>query len=171
MTFFIFKHLPLATATFEANSVKICANKQMRKSNNKNGRSLRLDKYVPNRADMPDSLPPLARAKPPPSKKIKLHGMFALTYFHVIKLGVVACGSLSGFAQKNHSQFQLAGNMNRAMTMKMAGVASPIFVFVINSAHPVMNPNRIKYENAVFSLENGAFTWCTQEEQSHWQQE
>lgn len=66
--------------------------------------------------------------------------MLLLMYFHVIKLGVVCFGKSSGFPLKNLNQFQLAGNMKRAITIKMAGVASPTFVLVINSAHPVMNP-------------------------------
>lgn len=137
----IIQKLPFATATFEANSVKICANRQIKNNIAKNGRSLKLDKYVPNMADIPDSLPPRAKANPPPNKKIKLHGTFALMYFHVIKLGVVAFGNSSGLPPlQNFNQFQLAGNMNNAITMKMAGVASPILVFVINSAHPVMKP-------------------------------
>lgn len=132
----------MATATLDANSVTTCANKQITKSNTKKGKSERPDKYVPNIADIPDSLPPRAKAKPPPNKKINDHGIFVLMYFHVIKLGVVAFGKSSGFPVKNLSQFQLAGNMNNAITIKIAGVASPIFVFVINSAHPVMNPTQ-----------------------------
>lgn len=132
--------LPLATATFEANSVNTWANKQIRNNNAINGKSFKSDKYVPNIADIPDSLPPRARANPPPNKKISDHGILALIYFHVIKLGVVSFGKSSGFPLKNLNQFQLAGNMNRAITMKIAGVASPILVFVINSAHPVMKP-------------------------------
>ena len=131
---------PLATATLDANSVNTCANKQIKKSNNKKGKSERPDKYSPNIADIPDSLPPRAKAKPPPNKKINDHGIFELMYFHVIRLGVVAFGKSSGFPLQNLSQFQFAGNINNAITMKMAGVASPIFVFVINSAHPVMKP-------------------------------
>lgn len=113
-----------------------------------NGRSLKLDKYVPSIADIPDSLPPRASANPPPSKKIKLHGILALMYFHVIKLGVVAFGKSSGLLPlQNFSQLQLAGNMNNAITTKMAGVASPTFVLVINSAQPVMKPMQITSEN------------------------
>lgn len=142
------QELPLATATLEANSVKIWANKQIRKRINMNGRSLKLDKYVPSIADIPDSLPPRARANPPPSKKIKLHGILALMYFHVIKLGVVAFGKSSGLLPlQNFSQLQLAGNINNAITTKMAGVASPTFVLVINSAQPVMKPMQITSEN------------------------
>lgn len=113
-----------------------------------NGRSLKLDKYVPSIADIPDSLPPRASANPPPSKKIKLHGILALMYFHVIKLGVVAFGKSSGLLPlQNFSQLQLAGNINNAITTKMAGVASPTFVLVINSAQPVMKPMQIASEN------------------------
>lgn len=93
-------------------------------------------------ADIPDSLPPFANANPPPNKKIKLQGIFELMYFHVIKLGVAAFGNLSGLLPlQNRNQLQSAGNMNNAITMKIAGVASPIFVFVINSAQPVKNPS------------------------------
>lgn len=59
----------------------------------------------------------------------------------MIKLGVVAFGNSSGLPPlQNLSQLQLAGNMNNAITMKMAGVASPTLVFVIISAHPVIKP-------------------------------
>lgn len=136
------KILPFATATFDANSVKTCAKRQIKNNNIKNGKSFKLDKYVPNMADMPDSFPPRASANPPPNKKINDHGMFWLMYFHVIKLGVVAFGSSSGFPPQNFNQFQLAGSMNKAITMKIAGVASPIFVFVINSAQPVKKPSK-----------------------------
>lgn len=136
--------LPLATATFDANSVNICANKQIRNNKTIVGKPLRPDNASPNISAMPEALPPFANANPPPSRKIKLHGIFALIYFHVIKLGVVAFGSLSGrLPQQNFNQFQLAGNMNNAITMKIAGVASPIlitFLLTISSAHPGKNP-------------------------------
>lgn len=133
-----------------------------------NGRSLRLASEWPNMADMPDSLPPRARAKPPPSKKIKLHGILALMYFQVIRLGVVALGNSSGRPpRQKFNQFQLAGNMNNVMTMKMAGVASPILVFVINSAHPVKKPIvKLKFHfKSLLKLKPcNQFTWCTQKE-------
>lgn len=115
-----------------------------------NGTSLRLDNERPNMADIPDALPPFANANPPPNKKIKLHGIFELIYFHVIKLGVVALGNSSGLLPpQNLNQLQLAGNMNNAITIKMAGVASPIPQpgFVISSAHPGINPIcKIKFQ-------------------------
>lgn len=120
------------------------ANKQTRNSRRRNGRVERLASDAPSICDIPDVLPPLANAKPPPSKNIKLHGMFELMYFHVIKLGVVALGSLSGLApEQKFNQLKLAGNMNNAITMKMAGVASPILNFVLStnsSAQPGKNP-------------------------------
>lgn len=109
-----------------------------------NGTSLRLESDLPSICAIPDAVPPFAKANPPPNRKIKLHGMLELMYFHVIKLGVVALGNLSGLApQQKFNQFQLAGNMNNAITMKIAGVASPILILVLStksSAHPVKNP-------------------------------
>lgn len=84
-------------ATFEANSVNICAKRQIKKSNNKKGKSFIPAKYVPSIFDIPDAFPPivfkikqvnnnlnykflmnspLANAKPPPRRKIKDHGTF-----------------------------------------------------------------------------------------------
>lgn len=132
--------ITFATATFDANSVKTCANRQIRNNSNKNGSVCRPARYVPSIADMPDSLPPRANANPPPSRKIKLHGTLAFTYFHVMRAGVVAFGRSSGFPLNIFSQPQLDGSMNKAITMKMAGVASPTLTFVINSAQPVIKP-------------------------------
>lgn len=89
-------------------------------SNKINGRSLRDAKCLPSIADIPDSLPPFANANPPPNKKINDHGILALIYFHVIKLGVVAFGNLSGFdPRQNLKNFQSAGSMNNAITLCM----------------------------------------------------
>lgn len=170
------RKLPLATATFEANSVNTWANKQIRNRSAINGKSFKLDKYVPNMADIPDSLPPRAKANPPPSKKINDQGMFALMYFHVIKLGVAAFGKSSGLPLKNFNQLQLAGNINSAITMKMAGVASPILVFVINSAHPVIKPAKYRtilviygdseycFSNEIWYKADWMLAWSSQEE-------
>lgn len=78
----------LATATFDANSVKICAVKHTINSRTIGGKSLRPTSELPNIADIPVFLPPSANAKPPPNKNIKPHGILEFTYFHVIKLVV-----------------------------------------------------------------------------------
>lgn len=156
----------LAMATFDVNSVNVWAAKQTMNSNTNGGKSFRPVREFPNIADMPDRLPPSANAKPPPNKKIKLHGTFALMYFHVMSPCDGAVGSLAvkwkfkkifvenftrfgfhiqGLLLKKFKHPQLAGIMNSAMTTKMAGVASLIFVFVNNSAQPVMKPGaRVK---------------------------
>lgn len=73
-----------AIATFDVNSVKVCAATQIINNSTNGGRSFRPTKEFPNIADIPDRFPPSANAKPPPNKKIKLHGTLALMYFHVI---------------------------------------------------------------------------------------
>lgn len=85
-------NMTLATAKFDVNSVRICAVKQIKSRTTMNGNSFIPVSDCPNIADMPESLPPRAKAKPPPSKKIKLHGTLALMYFQVIKLAVACVG-------------------------------------------------------------------------------
>lgn len=173
-----FFQLPLATATFDANSVKTWANKQIRNSKRIKFTSLRLANDLPSIDAIPDWVPPFAKANPPPNKKIKLHGMFVLMYFHVIKLGVVALGNLSGLApQQNFNQSQLAGNMNNAITMKIAGVASPILILVLstnNSDHPVKNPiaweKKSRWNLCACVLLGVQVTWFTQKEQCNGEQ-
>lgn len=88
-------NMTLAMATFDVNSVSTCALRQIKNSTTKNGKALRPLSDWPNMADMPDTLPPRANAKPPPNKKIKLHGILALTYFQVMSAGDSLFGMLS----------------------------------------------------------------------------
>lgn len=62
------------------------------KSSSIGGKSLRPTSELPNIADIPDTFPPSASANPPPSKKIKLHGILALMIFQLINAGVGALG-------------------------------------------------------------------------------
>lgn len=89
-------NMTLATAKFDVNSVRICADRQIKNNTTMNGNDFIPVRECPNIADMPESLPPLANAKPPPNKKIKLHGTLALMYFQVIKLAVGCVGRDSG---------------------------------------------------------------------------
>lgn len=84
-----------AMATFDVNSVNVWAVIQTINSNNNGGKSFRPTSELPNIADMPDREPPSAKAKPPPSKKIRLHGTLVLMYFHVIRPAVGAVGKLA----------------------------------------------------------------------------
>lgn len=73
-----------ATATFDVNSVNVCAVIQTINNNKIGGRFFKPANEFPNIADIPDLEPPSANANPPPNKKIRLHGTFVLIYFHVI---------------------------------------------------------------------------------------
>lgn len=118
-------NMMFAMATFDVNSVKVCAAKHTRNNNNNGGRSFRPTNEFPNIADMPDRLPPSANAKPPPNKKIKLHGTLALIYFHVISPCDGAVGSL---AAKNQLKLQSLQNRLEILTRFAAEEvqASPI---------------------------------------------
>lgn len=61
--------MTLAMATFEVNSVKVWQTKQIKNKRTKKGSSLKTSNDDPNIFDIPDTLPPSASAKPPPSKK------------------------------------------------------------------------------------------------------
>lgn len=98
-----------AMATFDVNSVKVCAAKHTMNSSNNGGRSFRPIKEFPSIADMPDRLPPSANAKPPPNKKIKLHGTLALIYFHVMSPCDGAVGSV---AAKKTFDWSKSTNLN-----------------------------------------------------------
>lgn len=88
-------NIMFAMATFDVNSVSVCAATQTMNSNNNGGRSFRPTNEFPNIADIPDRLPPSANANPPPNKKIKLHGTLVLMYFHVMSPCDGAVGSLA----------------------------------------------------------------------------
>lgn len=80
-------------------------------------------------ADIPDFLPPAAKANPPPSKNTRDHGVLVLMYFQVKSGPVAAFGSgLLLVVLKKRKHLQFAGNMKNIMTMKIAGVASFIFL-------------------------------------------
>lgn len=78
-------NMTFATATFDVNSVMNDALKQIMNKTSRSGKFLASFNEPANIDDIPVFLPPLANAKPPPNKKIKLHGTFWLMYFHVIK--------------------------------------------------------------------------------------
>lgn len=88
-------NMTLAMATFDVNSVRICALRQMRNRVSRMGNDFKPVKDCPNMADIPETFPPRAKANPPPSRKMRLHGTLALMYFQVIKLGVGLSGRLS----------------------------------------------------------------------------
>lgn len=81
-----------AMATFDVNSVNVCAVRHTMNSSSNGGRSLRPTSELPSMADIPDVLPPSASAKPPPSRKIRLHGIFWLMIFQLMRAGVGAVG-------------------------------------------------------------------------------
>uniref|UniRef100_A0A2M4DMX8 Putative secreted protein n=1 Tax=Anopheles darlingi TaxID=43151 RepID=A0A2M4DMX8_ANODA len=137
--------MTLQMATFEVNSVSVCAVRQTTNSSSKGGRNFKPDNELPNSFDIPDSRPPSASANPPPSKKIKLHGTFWLINFHVISPGVASLGRRPGLLRQNLKHRQLAGIMKSTITMNIAGVASLILTLCRMSAQPVMKPgSRVK---------------------------
>lgn len=82
----------LAMATFDVNSVSVWAVRHTMNSSSIGGKSLRPTSDVPSMADIPDTLPPSANAKPPPNRKIRLHGIFWLMIFQLMRAGVGAVG-------------------------------------------------------------------------------
>uniref|UniRef100_A0A2M4B1E9 Putative secreted protein n=1 Tax=Anopheles triannulatus TaxID=58253 RepID=A0A2M4B1E9_9DIPT len=137
--------MTLQMATFEVNSVNVCAVKQTTNSSSKGGRVFKPDNELPSSSAIPDLRPPSASANPPPSRKIKLHGTFWLMNFHVISPGVASLGRRPGFLAQNLKHRQLAGIMKSTITMNIAGVASLILTSFRMSAQPVMKPgSRVK---------------------------
>jgi hypothetical protein len=61
-------------------------------------------------------------------RKITHHGVLALIYFHVRRGPVAAVGNGLLVDLKKRKQRQFAGNMKKAMTTRIAGVASLILL-------------------------------------------
>lgn len=60
--------ITLAIATFDVNSVRVWQTTQIKNNSNKKSNFWNPTSDAPNIFDIPDALPPSARAKPPPSK-------------------------------------------------------------------------------------------------------
>lgn len=63
--------ITLAIATFDVNSVRVWQTKQIKNSNTRKGNSWKTTSDDPNIFDIPETFPPSASAKPPPSKKTR----------------------------------------------------------------------------------------------------
>lgn len=114
----------LATATLLENSVRTDANIHAMAITANFGSFTRSSKYMAMSSLMPLCLEPSARAKPPPSKKIRPHGSFCWMTFQVTSGGEATLGLLSLFLLKMLRKSGLAGIMKRSITTIKAAVAS-----------------------------------------------
>lgn len=153
-----------AIATLEVNSVMNCVTSTTTSNTTAWFRPCRPSSEDPIMEDRPVALLPSARAKPPPSKNSRPHGIFSFRIPQVTMLGdglVAANSSYDEELEKNLRKSQHIGRMNIRITMNIEVTPSFTFMVVSTSAQPGMKPGRRKmYRNtAKMNRRPEAFSW------------
>ena len=87
----------LQVATLEVISVAAAVPMQTTKTIPQDGRTLRASNCDPMKVESPDTEVPLAKAKPPPSRKTSSHGIFFSSIFQLMRASEICVTNFDTF--------------------------------------------------------------------------